>query len=160
MFSTVNGKIEIPELKTEFLFRRRPVAIPGNLRPAWRIGLLTLLLNGCCRSARTSLARLHVLSWGVSTDENRYNLLNAVEGALTPDSLIVRFDPFLNRAIDFAIGEGLVRRCDGSKIELTSSGKSLANELLMTETIYVEEKRFISVIRLRVTETLVSHMFR
>lgn len=152
--------IEIPELKTEFFFRRRPVAIPGDLRPAWRIGLLVLLLNNCCRSSRTSLARLHVLGWGIRTKENQRKLKAAIAGNLTPDSLIVRFDPFLNRALDFANGEGLVCRHEGSKIELTLSGKKLAEELAQEETVYTDEKRFIHSIRQGVTEGLVKQMFR
>ena len=151
--------IEIPELKTKFLFRRQPVAIPGDLRPGWRIGLLVLLLNNCCRSGRTSLARLHVLSWGIRTKENRRDLQAAIEGTLSPDSLVIRVEPFLNRAVDFAIGEGLVRRSGGSKIELISKGKELARELGKIETIYVIEKQFIEAIHQEVTETLVNHMF-
>lgn len=152
--------IEIPELKADFLFRRRPVAIPGDLRPAWRIGLLVLLLNNCCRSGRTSLARLHVLGWGIMTKENRRNLTSAIKGDMSPDTLIVRFDPFLNRALDFAIGEGLVRRNEGSKVELTLSGKNFAEELAQEETAYADEKQFIDSIRQEVTEALVNQMFR
>lgn len=151
--------IEIPELKTEFLFRRQPVAIPGDLRPGWRIGLLVLLLNNCCRSGRTSLTRLHVLSWGIRTKENRRALQAAIEGALSPDSLVVRVEPFLNRAVDFAIGEGLVRRYGGNKIELIPNGRELAEELGKIETAYVVEKQFIATIHQGVTETLVNHMF-
>jgi hypothetical protein len=152
-------QIDIPELKTKFLFRRRPMAIPGDLRPGWRIGLLVLLLNSCCRSGRTSLARLHVLSWGIRTKESRRALQAAIDGTLTPDSLVVRFDPFLNGAVDFAIGEELVRRSGGSKIELTPKGRELAVELEKIETAYVVERKFIAVISQSVTERMVDHMF-
>lgn len=160
MLEIKDRNIEIPELKTEFLFRRRPVAIPGDLRPAWKIGLLVLLLNSCCKNGRTSLARLHVLSWGIRTIENRRNLKTAITGNLSPDSLIVRFDPFLNRALDFAIGEGLVRREEGSKIEITPKGRKLAEELTQVAAAYKDEKQFINSIQQGVTETLVNQMFR
>lgn len=152
-------EIEIPELKTEFLFRRRPASIPGDLRPGWRIGLLVLLLKNCCRGGRTSLARLHVLSWGIRTKENRENLQAAITGSLAPDSVIVRFEPLLNRAVDFAIGEGLVRRAGGNKIELTARGREFAMDMERVHTIFEVEKAFINVIRQRVTETLVNRMF-
>ena len=152
-------QIDIPELKTEFLFRRRPVAIPGDLRPGWRIGLLVLLLNNCCRAGRTSLTRLHVLSWGIRTNESRRALRAALSRTFSPSSLVVRFEPFLNRAVDFAIGEGLVRRSGGNKIELTPNGRKLAEELASIETAYVVERQFIEEIQLNVTEALVNHMF-
>ncbi|MCX7409786.1 MAG: hypothetical protein NTZ32_17050 [Planctomycetales bacterium] len=152
-------QLDIPELRTAFLFRRRPVAIPGDLRPAWRIGLVVLLLKNCCKSGRSSLARLHVLSWGFLSADGRHQLQAAVEGRLSPDALVVRFEPFLVQAVDYAIGEGLVRRAGGNKIELTPSGKTLAEEIDATEETYVAEKQFMSIVRTKVTEDLVNRMF-
>jgi hypothetical protein len=79
---------------------------------------------------------------------------------LTPDSLIVRFDPFLNRALDFAIGERLVCRHEGNKVGLTPNGRKLAEELTQVESAYAVEKQFIDSIRQGVTEALVNQMFR
>lgn len=149
----------IPELDVEFIFRRRPVALPGDLRPTWRIGLLALLLSQCCRGQRSSLTRVHVLNWAVRSEPNHEDLMSLVEGRLPPDALIVRFDPAFNRAIDFAIGEGLVRRVDGSRIELTDSGKAFANEISADPEVLLFEKRLASTIRQRVTETLVDNIF-
>jgi hypothetical protein len=151
--------LDIPELRTPFVFRRRPVAIPADLRPAWRIGLLVLLLKKCCRGHRTSLARLHVLSWGFRSVEGRQQLLAAVQGHLSPDSLVVRFEPFLVQAVDFALGEGLVRRDGGNKIELTPAGETLAEELESTEMAFAAEKNLMGQIRTKVTEDLVQKMF-
>ena len=152
-------EFEVPELNAEFVFRRRPVAIPGDLRPGWRIGLVTLLLKKCCRSNRSSLSRLHVLSWGIRTRESRVALQSAVRGDLTPDALVVRVEPFLNRAVDFALGENLVRRVNGGKVELTPDGLSLANELEQSDSAFVLEKQFMGAIGQKVTETLVNRMF-
>jgi hypothetical protein len=159
MFEVSTTEFDIPELKTDFVFRRQPVAIPGDLRPGWRIGLLVLLIHTCCRSARTSLTRLHVLSWGIRTEDSRRTIQAAIEGGLSPDSLVVRFEPFLNRAVDFAIGEGIIRRSGGNRIELTAKGKTLALELTQAETAYLVEKRFMNTIRQHVTETLVDGIF-
>ncbi|MEK8029711.1 hypothetical protein AACH06_02665 [Ideonella sp. DXS29W] len=149
----------IPELGTEFLFRKRPVAVPGDLRPAWRIGLLVLLLKRCCRQSRSSLTRLHVLNWTIRTEGNQQALLALVGNALRPDSLVVRFDPAFNRAVDFAIGEGLVRRVDGSRIEITAAGNALAEEIGKDKEMYPAERLFMDEIRQSVTETLVESIF-
>jgi hypothetical protein len=71
----------------------------------------------------------------------------------------VRFEPFLNRAVDFAIGEGLVVRSGGSRIELTAKGRHLAEELEAEKSAFVTEKTFIETIRQSVTEKLVNEMF-
>ena len=95
----------VPELDAEFIFRRRPVALPGDLRPTWRIGLLVLLLARGCRQQRSSLTRMHLLNWAARSEANHADLMGLIAGELSPDQLIVRFDPACNRAIDFAIGE-------------------------------------------------------
>lgn len=151
--------LQIPELCTSFFFRRRPIAVPGDLRPAWRIGLLMLLLKKCCRHSRSSLTRIHVLDWAVRTPDNQPPLLALLSKAVTPDSLMVRFDPALNRAIDFALGEGLMQRIAGSRIELTRNGDVLANDIIKDEALYPAEKSFVDEIRQQVTEGLVDQVF-
>src|ERR1043165_5982080 len=91
--------MDIPELRSPFVFRRRPVSIPADLRPAWRIGLILLLLKKCCRQGKTSLTRLHVLSWGFISREGQSQLTAAATGRLAPDSLVIRFEPFLLQAV-------------------------------------------------------------
>lgn len=153
------GLFAVPELEATFTFRRRPVALPGDLRPTWRIGLLSLLLSKCCRQQRSSLTRLHVLNWAVRSEASYEDLTALIEDKLSPDQLIVRFDPAFNRAIDFAIGEGLVKRVDGSRIELTEPGKTFAEAISMDAEVYVIEKKLIDVIKQKVSETLVNNIF-
>lgn len=151
--------LSIPELDTAFVFRRRPVALPGDLRPTWRIGLLVLLLSQCCRQQRSSLTKLHVLNWAVRSAIHHAELTSLIEGRISPDQLIVRFDPALNRAIDFAIGEGLVKRVNGSRIELTELGKTFAGEISQDLKLYVTERMLIGEIKNRVSETLIDNIF-
>lgn len=147
------------ELDVPFIFRRRPVALPGDLRPTWRIGLLVLLLSQCCRQQRSSLTRIHVLNWAARSETNHADLTALIAGKLSPDQLIVRFDPACNRAIDFAIGEGLLKRVDGSRIELTESGKALADEISKDSEVYVSEKKLAGAIKQKASETLVDNIF-
>jgi hypothetical protein len=146
-------EIDLPELRTPFVFR------PADLRPAWRIGLIVLLIKNCCRSNRTTRSRLQVLSWGFRSAEARAQLQAAVDGRLSPESLVVRFEPFLIQAVDFAIGEGLLRRHGGDRLEMTQAGLRLAEELQADESAYSSEKTFIGVLRTRVSEDLVNRMF-
>lgn len=153
------GQAGVPELDAAFIFRRRPVALPGDLRPTWRIGLLVLLLSRCCRQQRSSLTRMHVLNWAARSEVNHADLTALIAGRLSPDQLIVRFDPACNRAIDFAIGEGLLKRVDGSRIELTESGKALAEEISNDSEVYVTEKKLADAIKQKASETLVDNIF-
>src|SRR5262245_35090316 len=118
-----DAELDIPELKSEFVFTRRPAAIPADLRLGWRIGLLVLLLSKCCRAGRTTLARLHVHSWAIRNKANKDNLSAVIAGDIPPDALLVRVEPSLSRAVEFAIGEGLVQRIGGRQIALTAMGR-------------------------------------
>lgn len=149
----------IPELDVPFVFRKRAVPVPGDLRPVWRIDLILLLLRKCCRGGRSSFARLHVLSWASLSAENRSRLIEVVDEAATVESLVVRVEPSLNRAVDLAIGEGLVRRVNGDRYELTPSGIARADAIAEQEQCLEEEKAFIESIGKKVTEGLVNVLF-
>ena len=151
--------VEIPELQTDFLFRRRPLALAADLRPSWRIALLVLILRTCCRGRKSSRTRLHVISWGVRNNQSQQELKAAVAGEVHPSILIVRFDPFLDRALDFAIGDALIAHDGGKNVRLTATGSEFANEVIAAEEILKLEKTFLNDLGNNVTEALINKMF-
>ena len=152
MSDAISEDFDIPQLAVPIIFRPRPLSLPEDLRPSWRIGLLVLLLSACCRGAKSSRAKLHVLAWGFRTAQSQVELQAAMKGNLNPRALIVRFDPFLDRALDFAIGERLIQINGGKSVSLTPTGKALAAEIQKSDEVFKNEKRFANEIRLGVTE--------
>lgn len=150
--------LEIPELRTQFVFQRRPTSIPADLRPAWRIGLIVLLLKHCCRAERASLAKLHVLNWGLRSTQGRDRLIALATGKLSPGALVVRFEPFLIQAVDFALAENLICRDGGNRVKLIERGKTLAQELDAQDAVFLAEKRVMSIIRTKISEDLVNKL--
>ena len=104
------GSITIPELDTPFVFREQPEAIPGDLRPLWRIGLVLLMLHLASRGKKSSFGRLHVLNWALRSERGQEALIGILNRKPFPGTVIVRIEPSLNRAVDFAHGERLVER--------------------------------------------------
>jgi hypothetical protein len=151
--------VEIPELDTPFVFNERPESIPGDLRPLWRIGLLLLMLYLASRGKRSSFGRLHVLNWALRSDEGRDSLLGILERRLFPGTVVVRIEPSLNRAVDFAHGEGLLRKVGGNRIELTSTGEAEAKRILGHDEIFEGEKKYLEQVGKKLTETLVDELF-
>lgn len=149
----------IPELNVPVIFRQRPISVPGDLRPAWRISVIVLLLKKCCRQGRSSLRRLHVLSWAVRDEEVANALVRAIGGEVPPGTVLVRIEPALNRAVDFAIGEGLIQRQSSDRVELTVDGKDFADTIMDDTLVLGYEKQFAERIRLSVTEDFVTRMF-
>lgn len=148
-------KLDIP-----FIFQSRPEAIPGDLRPLWRISIILLILQLASRGGKSSLSKLHVLNWAIRTDENRKELKQVIAGDISPDTIIVRIEPSLNRAIDFARGEGLLEYVTGNRVQLTPQGMIAVNRLLENENLFLEERLFLEELgKNGLTEKVVDRLF-
>lgn len=152
-------KLTIPELNVPFVFKSRAVDVPADLRPGWRIGVIVLLMKLCCREGKARFRQLHVLNWGVRTKENRAILIRAVTEKVPLDTVIVRIEPSLNRAVDLAMAEGLVERISGDQLTLTQKGIQFADVLQQDKTLFADEKAFMLAIKKKINETFVSELF-
>lgn len=144
----------------KFRFRKQPVALPPDLRPAWRITVLLLVLTRCCRQGRSGLTRIHVLNWAMRTPQSRQLFLDVLEGAVRPDAAIVRFDPSLNRAIDVASGEKLLQRLSNKTFQITATGIALTEEVLADDTLMRTEKWFLGEVGHRATEKWIEKLLK
>ena len=149
----------IQNIESRFFFKSRPEAIPADLRPLWRIAIITLILHRASRGGKSTVGRLHVINWAIRTKENMQTLINIIEGKLAPDTIIARIEPSLNRAVDLAHGEGLIERPGGDRISLTAKGQLAAESINKQADLFVEEKRFLKAIGKSVTEQMVQAIF-
>ena len=90
------------------------------------------------------MRKLHALNWICHSQENRDRFTAVIAGEAQPDDLLIRIEPSLGRAIDFAVGEKLVKWVKGNRIELTELGRSFWATLksggcLATETNYLKK---------------------
>lgn len=143
-------------LNVPFRFKRRPPPLPGDLRPDWRIATLVLLLEKCHGRSAT-MRQLHVLTWATRSPQNRAAFLKAYNGEPDLEYPIVRIEPTLNRAIDFASGEGLVQRTR-DRIALTERGAAFAKELGEAEGLLVEEKAFLGAIKGKISQKTIERV--
>lgn len=149
----------LEELKgASFRFSARPIAIPPDLRPVWRMTILVLFLHRCCRQGKSSLKKLHVLNWAIRHPASRQTLLDVLEGRVRPDRAIVRFDPALNRALDLAKGEELVEQVSGDRFQITAKGQLLAEEAMNDSACLTSEKWFMSEVGSKVTEVKINQL--
>ena len=152
------ASFHVPELDTPFVFTARPEPVPSDLRPNWRISVILLILRIASRGSKSSFGRLHVLNWAIRTQENQETLIKIIGRDISPDTVVVRIEPFLNRAVNLANGEGLVERVSGDRIQLTSKGISAA-DMLRNQEVFIDEQRFLEFIGKALTEQTVDHLF-
>jgi hypothetical protein len=141
-----------------FVFSPRPSAIPADQRPDWRVILILLTLYKCCRSNKSSFKRLHVLNWATRNEEARQNFFMLLDGKINPGDIIVRHEPGLNRAIDLALGERLLRIIKGNRVELTEHGLSVVQEIEKSHDCLKLEREFLDVVSRRLTEQKVQEL--
>jgi hypothetical protein len=128
---------------TRFSFQRRPTPVPGDMRIAWRVSLILLMLSAS-RSNKASLAKLHILN-----DAIRSNQVGRLREATETDARILpwnlRVEPAFARAIDFVVGERLAEwtKSGGrASLQLTATG-SVAAAKIGTVTNALEQERAI-----------------
>jgi hypothetical protein len=146
-------------LSVPFDFTRKPVPVPGDLRASWKSLLLLAMLDCCCRGNRSSLKRLHVLNWVTRAQHNLQALLGALRGSIEPTTVLVRFDPSLNRAIDRARGFGFIESPRGDRILLSAAGLHLAEQISKAQ-ILAPERHILSQIGYQLTEAKADEILR
>jgi len=142
-----------------FELQARPEPLPGDLRLAWGIALVVLLL-GRSRGKQASLQKLHLLAHSARTRETRRDAERLFSGKLSPAAFVVRFEPWLNRALAFSKAAGLVDLERGKSAKLTAEGVATFDKLTKDEGLLAEEKSFISSIAPLATERNVDKIMR
>lgn len=137
-----------------FSFQRRPTPVPGDLRIAWRVALILIML-GSSRSNRASLAKLHVLNDAVRSDQHGL-LKAALADAHRELPWIFRVEPAFARAIDFVVGEKLAtwtKATGRAALQLTKVGVKAAEAVMGLEGALVTERAIVSDLAKAITET-------
>ena len=127
---------EIPEKMT---FNSNGSPVEPELRPIWRISLLTIILNKLCRGSSSSLKKMQVLYSLISSADKRARYFS--EGAYADIS--IRFDPLLDKAISLGLAEGIFSLDAAKSVVLTDKGTLLSNKIYKDSSLFVFEKEFI-----------------
>jgi len=134
-----------------FALTRRPEPVSGDLRIGWGIAIIVLIL-GKCRGKRASLQKLHFLAHSIRTCKARTDTLKVFARTLRSSDIIIRVEPWLNRALAFANGSGLIELEKGNSAKLSSAGLRVLATLYEDEGLFTEEKRFLDTIGTQATE--------
>ena len=133
-----------------FTFHLRAAAVPPEMRPQWRVAMLTLILARC-RQHRASWKQLHLYNWAIRNSRARDTLRAVATGERDPERVVVRFDPALAPAVDLARGAGLVEWKDGRLLVLTPQGEEMASVVEKTG-VFAEELSFLESMRAHMTQ--------
>lgn len=138
-------------LTDEILFDAKPDAVPYNYRISYKIAQLCLIISLCCGRGGCSLFKLHMISVGLCTKHDMEELTAFAEDRLTSYT-VVRFDPAVNRAIKYAMADGLLYQQQNGLFRLTEKGKRFVGRIQEINDLMINEKSFLSGLSNKLTE--------
>ena len=119
-----------------------------------------MVMLGCSRSKRASLAKLHILNDVVRSDSHdRLKLALAGDQNQLPWSF--RVEPAFARAIDFIVGERLAtwtKATGRAALQLTKTGIESADAVLNLDEALVLERSVVSDLATTITESTVANL--
>ena len=148
--------LPLDEIK-EIRFSRKRVPIAPELRPMYRISQIVLILHLSSTKQTASLLKLQLFNWSLQNEGRYERLLKLKETNYFP---IIRFDPFLNRALNYGVAMSVFSFNDKTgKFSLTEKGEVLAKRILNGD-VFIEEIKFLKAIKKSLSDTYISQLFK
>lgn len=144
-------------LTNEIIFDSKPIAVPYNYRISYKISQLMLILSLCCARGGCSLAKLHMISIALNSDTAMQRLIVYAKGGVEGVP-IIRFDPVVNRALMYAIAEGIVFQQKDGKLKPTKAGRIYVERIMKQDDLMNREKSFLSKISTKITEKKITEI--
>lgn len=138
-------------LKNGIIFDAKPDAVPYNYRISYKVSIICLLIYKCCGRRGCSLIKMHIIAAALA-DNRFYNKLMKFLNSYLHYEFIVRFDPALNRALEYALSDELIVQQGNGTYKLSIKGKELAKMIADNEEILRNEKNILDEISLNLTE--------
>lgn len=148
--------LPLDEIK-EIRFSKKRIPVSPELRPIYRISLIMLILYLSSTQQKASLLKLQLFNWALK-NESRYDRLLQLKK--TKDFPIVRFDPFLNRALNYGVAMGFLSFNNNTgKFSLTEKGIKFVLKII-SEDIFEEEKKFLSSVKKSLSDNYILTLFK
>lgn len=97
-----------------------------------------------------------MISFALLSRKNMDNLLEFSDK--TNESVVVRFDPAVNRALTYAVAYGFVVQQQNGNYKLTDQGKNFAERIKLAGDLMVTEIRELTDLSKRLTESRIKEL--
>jgi len=127
--------------KNGISFNYKGAPIDAELRPLWRISLITVILLQLCSGNKANSKKIQALYSLVSSEKKRKLYLSQ---KFKDSPLNIRFDPLVDRAVDWGVGSQLFELDEAKSIKLTAKGISFGKRIIDDSNIFILEKNFMN----------------
>lgn len=140
-------------------FSQKPIPIPADYRPMYKIALIILILRLCCRAETSTLLKLHLFSWALTSEKNLIKLREYVTSNFQTDFSVWGIEPALNRALQLAIAENICEVVNGKNYKLTEKGFKFYEMINADNDLFDKEKTFLNFIgKSKITDSRINAM--
>lgn len=147
---------ELFDDNTKIKFFDRPVAVPYSYRILYKVSQIILILGTVCKRGGCSSLKLHIISNALFS-KNLLDELNKFLDNKTSMLPVIRFEPALNRAINYAVADDLIQiQKSNSKLRLTEKGKTIYNEIIGNNDIMIFEKNELNIIENKINDDVIN----
>jgi hypothetical protein len=127
-------------------FTKRPIPLPAEYRPLYKIALIVMILKYCCRGETSSLLKLHLLSWTLASGKNMKEVRDYITSNFKTNFSVWGIEPALNRALQLAVAENICEIINGKNYKLTEKGGKFFEMIKADNALFDNEKAFLSVV--------------
>ncbi len=127
-------------------FTKRPIPLPAEYRPMYKMASIIMILKYSCRAETSSLLKLHLLSWALASQRNMTELREYIGSNFKSDFSVWGIEPALNRALQLAIAENICDIIDGKNYKLTEKGNKFFEMIKADTELFDSEKAFLTFI--------------
>lgn len=145
-------------MNPKITFKKKPIPLPAEYRPMYQIALIALVLKYCCRAHISSLLKLHLFSWSLYSEKNMAIMEHFVANRFRTAIPHWSIDPVLNRALIFAIADGICEKVPNNKYKLTPKGTEFVAKLESDICLLEREKNFLKNISTKISESIVERI--
>lgn len=142
--------------KKSFYISERKEFVSCDLRPAWRISLLLLILRLVGRGSKASRNKIHIVNWALKNGEHVESYLAYIESGKGKRPFI-NLDPAMDKAIDYALYSKLLT-IENNRVTLTAEGIEIANKLKKSD-VFGNEKKLLDRLKSALSEEKVKKAF-
>lgn len=158
---SLKGKLKLDNenyiLTEAIIFNSKPDPVPYHYRLSYKIALTCLIFGLTCGRSGCSLSKLHLVTLSMYSEKEKSNILKYVNGQ-NDHYLVLRFDPTINKTLDFMLAEKIVFQQDNGLFRLTNSGKNFLAEIVNDNELLINEKTFLNKLSSKLTEKMINNI--
>ena len=139
------------------VFDSKPDAVPYHYRLSYKIALACLILRLSCGRSGCSLSKLHLIIVSMYSEKEKATLLKYANRE-NNQYLVLRYDPTINKTVDFMLADKIMFQQGNGLFRLTVSGKSLFEKIMDDESLLINEKEFLNRLSNKLTENLIDKL--